>query len=77
MPRVKEKRDVKRVQVDMPPSSYERMKRLVDITEASSAAEVIKNALRLYEAMINEVESGAEIHIKRGDQTMLYPVFSS
>ena len=71
------KRDVKRVQIDMPPASLERMQKLVKLTEASSYAEVIRNSLRLYEAMIEEVEAGNEIYIKRDDQIAPYPVFSS
>ena len=56
----------KRIQMDMPPKSVERLKRLQEVTEAASYAEVMKNALRLYEAMIGEVEGGNEILVKRG-----------
>lgn len=68
---------VKRVQMDMPPRSVERLKRLQDITEASSYAEVMKNALRLYEALIEEVEAGNQIMVKRGEVTAPLPIFSA
>jgi hypothetical protein len=42
----------------------ERLKALKDKTEAASYAEVIKNALRLYEALIGEAEAGQEVLIK-------------
>ena len=53
-----------RVQLELPESSMERLKTLRDKTEATSYAEVMKNALRLYEALINEAESGNEVCIK-------------
>ena len=36
--------------------SLERLDRLKDKTEATSSTEVIKNALRLYEVLVDEVE---------------------
>jgi hypothetical protein len=68
---------VKRIQMDMPPRSVERLKRLQDVTEAASYAEVMKNALRLYEALINEVEAGHEILVKRGAVTAPLPIFAA
>jgi len=68
---------VKRIQMDMPPRSVERLKRLQEITEATSYAEVMRNALRLYEAMIDEVEAGHEIMIRREGVVSPLPVFSA
>ena len=68
---------VKRIQMDMPPRSVERLKRLQDITEAASYAEVMKNALRLYEALINEVEAGHEIMVKRDGITAPLLLFAA
>lgn len=48
----------KRVQLDLPERSMERLQALRDKTEASSYAEVLKSSLRLYEAVIKEAESG-------------------
>lgn len=42
----------------------ERLQRLKERTEAASYAEVIRNALRLYEAMVAEAEQGREFAIK-------------
>ena len=61
--------EFKRVQMDLPPKSLLRLKRLQEVTEASSYAEVIRNALRLYEAIVEEQENGAEIFVKRDDIT--------
>jgi hypothetical protein len=60
-----------RVQLELPESSMERLKVLRDKTEAVSYAEVIKNSLRLYEALIKETESGNEVCIKnsKGKET--------
>ena len=49
-----------RVQLEFAPRSMERLNALKLKTEASSYAEVVKNALRLYEALIEETESGKQ-----------------
>lgn len=53
-----------RVQLDFPPRAMERLNALKVKTEASSYAEVVKNALRLYEALIEEDESGKQFLIR-------------
>jgi len=68
---------VRRVQMDMPAKSFERLERLRDTTEAASYAEVMRNALRLYEAMIHEVEAGHEILVRRGNVIAPLPVFAA
>ncbi|QCB56319.1 hypothetical protein E5675_19040 [Sphingopyxis sp. PAMC25046] len=68
---------VKRVQMDLPPRSLERLQRLQDVTEAASYAEVMRNALRLYEAMIAETEAGREIMIKSKDGLTPLHLFSA
>jgi hypothetical protein len=73
MPRpVAEKKDLKRVQMDMPPKSLERLKRLQEVTEAASYAEVVRNALQLYEALIEEVEGGSKVFAERDGK--MYPL---
>lgn len=57
-------RKTTRVQMELPPQSMERLKALRDKTEATSYAELVKNALRLYEAMIEKAEAGNELLIK-------------
>lgn len=69
-------RDTRRVQLEMPPQSMERLERLKDKTEATSYAEVMKTALRLYEALIEEAEAGREFAIRNADGTVTpYRIF--
>ncbi len=71
-----DERGTTRVQLELPPPAMERLQRLKDKTEASSYAEVIRNALRLYEALIGEAERGAEFAVKGPDGTFTpYRIF--
>jgi hypothetical protein len=72
-----EKAAVKRVQMDMPLKSFERLQRLQGLTEASSYTEVVKNALRLYEALVDEAEKGNEFLLKSGDDVAPFRIFSA
>jgi hypothetical protein len=56
-----------RVQFDLPPKSMERLNALKAKTEAASYAEVLKNALRLYEALIEETERGNEFMVRNAE----------
>jgi hypothetical protein len=62
-----EERATTRVQLEMPPQAMERLQRLKDKTEAASYAEVIRNALRLYEALIGEADRGADFAVRQPD----------
>jgi IS1 family transposase len=53
-----------RVQLDFAPRSMERLNALKAKTEAASYAEVVKNALRLYEALIEESEAGKQFLVR-------------
>jgi len=65
-----------RVQFDLPPRSMERLNALKLKTEASSYAEVVKNALRLYEALIEETESGKQFLVRDANgQVFPYRLF--
>jgi hypothetical protein len=69
-------RDTTRVQLEMPPQAMERLQRLKDKTEAASYAEVLRNALRLYEALIAEAERGNELSLRSADGTLTpYRIF--
>lgn len=69
-------RTVTRVQMDLPPRSMERLASLKEKTEAASYAEVIKNALRLYEALIREVDQGNEFLVRDKDGNLVpYKLF--
>jgi|HubBroStandDraft_6_1064221.scaffolds.fasta_scaffold19425_4 hypothetical protein len=65
-----------RVQLELPPQAMERLQRLKERTEAASYAEVIRNALRLFEALIAEHEKGAEFALKQpGGDIVAYKLF--
>ena len=56
-----------RVQLDFAPRSMERLNTLKAKTESMSYAEVVKNALRIYEALIEETESGKQFLMRDPD----------
>ncbi len=65
-----------RVQLELPPQAMERLQRLKDRTEAASYAEVIRNALRLFEALVEEHEKGSDFFLKRPDgEVVQYKIF--
>lgn len=66
----------KRIQMDMPGKSVARLKELQQMTEAASYAEVVRNSLRLYEALIKEIEQGGEILVKNGEEMKKLAIFS-
>jgi hypothetical protein len=49
-------RERKRVQLDFTPAAYERLRRIRVAAEAQTNAEVVRDALRLYEWLIEEVK---------------------
>ena len=69
-------RTTTRVQLEMPPQAMVRLQKMKDHTEAASYAEVIRNALRLYEALVDEHDKGSEFSLKRTDgETVQYKIF--
>lgn len=65
-----------RVQMELAERSYERLNALKEKTEAASYAEVIKNALRLYESIIDNHEAGKRLFLRDKDgNTTEYEVF--
>ena len=69
-------RTTTRVQLEMPPQAMERLQRLKERTEAASYAEVIRSALRLFEALVDEHEKGSEFALKRQNgETLAYKIF--
>jgi Ribbon-helix-helix protein, copG family len=59
-----EAREMTRVQLEMPPKSMERLRLLQKKTEASSYAEVMRNALRFYEFLVEQAEVGNGVYVK-------------
>ena len=69
-------RGTTRVQLEMPPQAMVRLQKMKERTEAASYAEVIRNALRLFEALVEEHEKGAEFSLKRPDgEIVQYKIF--
>jgi hypothetical protein len=67
-----------RVQLELPQSSYERLKQLQERTEATSYAEVIRNALRLYEGLLKEADAGNDVVVRQanGGEIVYKAIFS-
>lgn len=59
----------KRIQFDLPESTIERLDALKHKVEASSYAEVFKNALRLYEWAVTECGDNPRLVIQKEDGT--------
>jgi hypothetical protein len=57
-------KETTRVQMELSEKSIQRLKNLKDKTEASSYAEVTKNAYRLYEKLIEQSEEGSVFCVK-------------
>lgn len=73
-----EKRDdsTTRIQLDLTPQAMERLNRMKELMEAASYADVIRNALRLFEASLAEHRSGSEFTLKRATGEMTaYKIF--
>lgn len=64
---------IKRVQLDLGEKSLSRLQSLKTVTEATSYAEVVKNALRLYEAVVMEAQDGGTFVVRTpaGDKEFL------
>lgn len=56
-----------RVQFDLPPLAMDRLIKLKERSEATSYAEVVKSALRLYEVLATMAESGGSVTLKSAD----------
>lgn len=56
-----------RIQLDLSPASIGRLQALRERTEAASYAEVIRNALNLYAALVVEHDSGGALLSKQAD----------
>ena len=61
---IEKKLPLKRIQMDLPEKSLQRLQELKEKTEASSYADVMKSALRLYDALIREAEQGNTFQVR-------------
>lgn len=64
---------VKRLQIDISEQSFERLKKLKEISEASSYAEVTNKAYRVYEFFVEAQQEGCSIKIvdKAGNEKIV------
>lgn len=53
-----------KLQFEFSPSAKKRLEELKDRTEASTKAEVVRNALRLYEWLVTQVDTDATIIVE-------------
>lgn len=62
-----------RVQMILPTKSVDRLHALKEATEAATVSEVIRNAIRVYEALVEQVKIGNKIIIqsRNGDMTQI------
>ncbi|MDA8248713.1 MAG: hypothetical protein M0Z28_05985 [Rhodospirillales bacterium] len=56
-----------RVQLDLSPRAMALLAELKEKTDAASYAEVLKNAMKLYDGLISEVERGSEFLVRDKD----------
>lgn len=59
-----------RVQFDFSPEALQRLDEIKEKMEATTRAEVVRNALRLYEWLVNEIDPGSTIKVvDKNDKT--------
>jgi hypothetical protein len=63
------KRLTTRIQLELPSASMQRLSKLKEKTEATSYAEVTKNAFKLYERIIQMTENGQVLCVRDKDGT--------
>jgi len=69
MARPKPKGTAKHLQIDIGQRSFERLEAMKEKTEVSRYGDVIADALRLYESIIEDVEAGHEVLARTSDGT--------
>lgn len=68
-PKSEEKKlgDRKRVQLDFSPEAFRRLEQIKELADASSNAEVVRNALRIYEWFLEQKRNEYKIHLVKGN----------
>lgn len=56
-----------RLQLDFTPEAYERLLRIRERSEATTNAEVVRNALRLYDWFLEQQRRNARLQVVDGD----------
>src|SRR6266700_5976851 len=60
-----------RLQFDFTPESLERLDRMKELAQASTRAEVVRNALKLYEWFLNDIEPENTIKVFDKDNEII------
>jgi hypothetical protein len=63
-----------RIQFDFTPESLKRLEYLKEKTDASTKAEVVRNALRLYEWFVNQIDPNYTVEIKDKEDKTVYKI---
>ena len=58
-----------RINLEMTPKAAKRMDRLMELSEASSRAELLRRALAAYEILLDHAELGGTIHLVPADSS--------
>lgn len=53
-----------RIQLELPERSFKRLQDLKDRTEAASYTEVVRDALRIYESLIAQNDTGRRLYLR-------------
>lgn len=57
----------KRLNLALPDGSVKRLERLREMTEAGSITEVVKDALKTYDSLLNHLKNGATFEVVHPD----------
>ena len=71
MSRKKDLRNLTHINVYLPDGSVERLRGLMEKTEAGTYSEIFSDALKLYEAIISDIEQGSEIVARQKDGSLV------
>ena len=63
-----------RVQFDFSPEALQRLEHLQETLDAETKAEVVRNALKLYEWFATQIDSEATIEVKDKDGNSLFRI---
>ena len=69
------KKNYKRLQFDFSEESLVRLEKLINETEASTKAEVVRNALKLFEFAVNKTKDGYSLKLEKdGEKIEVAPL---
>ena len=57
-----------RVQLDFTPEAFERLQEIKDLADAKTNAEVVRNAIRLYDWFLRQQQEDYKFHLVKDDR---------